>query len=746
MDLSLSVKNQGKSNWISVPASMDLGMIFVDSSMTIVDLGLGVGDLSSSTKIPCSTFVNLGLASMDIGEGVKDLSMGIRITGSSFDELRPKCQRLGPRCWELVLESMIKPSRKNLQDTGKERRALFSREATFSSSEASLLHRRPIDVTAQLSTRCVASRSPRGSAMDRLIKAARSSGSLNLSNRSLKDVPGEVYQSSDAVGDGEKWWEAVELQKLILAHNDIEILKEDLRNLSVLTVLNLSHNKLTQLPAAIGELPMLKSLDVSHNSITGLPDEIGSATSLVKFDCSNNQLKEIPISLSRCLDLSEFKASNNTIISLPEDLANCSKLTKVEVEGNKLTSLSGHMFASWTVLRELNAARNLLNAIPENLESLSRLIRLDLHQNRISSIPDSIRGCSSLAELYMGNNSLHSLPSEMGELSKLGTLDLRGNQLKDFPVEACKLHLSVLDLSNNSLTGLPPEIGKMTTLRKLLLTGNPLRTLRSSLVNGPTPALLRYLRSRLSESEDSEAATTKDNVVSMAARLSISSKELSLDGMGLNVVPSEVWEGGDLVKVSLSKNSIEELPSQLSLCASLQTLILSRNKIKEWPGEILKPLTKLSCLKLDYNCLGQIPPDGFQAVSMLQILDLSGNAASLPRSPAFLCLQQLQELYLRQMRLQEFPSDILSLTHLKILDLGQNSLQIIPEEIGTLTTLTELDLSNNNIPSLPPQLGFLEDSLQALRLEGNPLRSIRRTILDKGTKAILKYLKDKIQG
>jgi Leucine-rich repeat (LRR) protein len=47
--------------------------------------------------------------------------------------------------------------------------------------------------------------------------------------------------------------QAVELQKLILAHNSIESLKEDLRNLPQLTVLNVTHNRLSKLPAAIGE-------------------------------------------------------------------------------------------------------------------------------------------------------------------------------------------------------------------------------------------------------------------------------------------------------------------------------------------------------------------------------------------------------------------------------------------------------------------------------------------------------------
>ncbi|KAB5534638.1 hypothetical protein DKX38_017724 [Salix brachista] len=118
--------------------------------------------------------------------------------------------------------------------------------------------------------------------MDRVLKTARSSGSLNLSNRSHREVPEEVYKILDAVGEGEKWWENVELQKLILAHNSIESIKKDLQNLSQLTVLNVSHNKLSALPAAIEELPQLKLLDVSFNLIQKVPDKIGSATSLVK--------------------------------------------------------------------------------------------------------------------------------------------------------------------------------------------------------------------------------------------------------------------------------------------------------------------------------------------------------------------------------------------------------------------------------------------------------------------------------
>ncbi|KAF3772653.1 Plant intracellular Ras-group-related LRR protein 6 [Nymphaea thermarum] len=150
-----------------------------------------------------------------------------------------------------------------------------------------------------------------------------------------------------------------------------------------------------------------------------------------------------------------------------------------------------------------------------------------------------------------------------------------GKGLKEYPVEACKLHLSVLDLSNNSLSGLPPQIGMMTTLRKLLLTGNPLRSLRSNLVCGPTATLLKYLRGRISSDESASASaqpSSTDDLLATAARLSLSSKELSLRELSLDHVPDVVLESVDVVKVDLSKNFIKELPEKLSCCSSLKAM------------------------------------------------------------------------------------------------------------------------------------------------------------------------------
>lgn len=70
-------------------------------------------------------------------------------------------------------------------------------------------------------------------------------------------------------------------------------------------------------------------------------------------------------------------------------------------------------------------------------------------------------------------------------------------------------------------------------------------------------------------------------------------------------------------------------------------VILYQKLVKEWANNVYQTNRSENILDL------QIPPDGFQASPVLQILDLSGNAASLPEHPAFSNLPHLQELYLR---------------------------------------------------------------------------------------------------
>lgn len=60
-------------------------------------------------------------------------------------------------------------------------------------------------------------------------------------------------------------------------------------------------------------------------------------------------------------------------------------------------------------------------------------------------------------------------------------------------------------------------------------------------------------------------------------------QELSLVGLGFSVVPSEVWESSEVTKLDLSKNSIEELPVELSSCVSIEVYdLVFHPQHEEW--------------------------------------------------------------------------------------------------------------------------------------------------------------------
>jgi Leucine-rich repeat (LRR) protein len=135
--------------------------------------------------------------------------------------------------------------------------------------------------------------------------------------------------------------------------------------------------------------------------------------------------------------------------------------------------------------------------------------------------------------------------------------------------------------------------------------------------------------------------------------------------------------------------------------------------------------------------------NSFSSVPFLTSLDLSKlKAHSFAEGCLSPLVDTLEHLRWEKGGLASVPGEIYKMKHLKTLRLGDNRIESIERSIANLQNLDELDVKNNELAQLPPDLGLL--SLRSLQLEGNPLRSIRRAVIEKGTTAVLAYLKDKM--
>lgn len=83
-----------------------------------------------------------------------------------------------------------------------------------------------------------------------VLRQARKSGQLNLNGRGLISVPDKVWRLNQELpseaksvsldNTDERWWEQVDLEKLILASNCLTDISADIRQLPALTVLDVS--------------------------------------------------------------------------------------------------------------------------------------------------------------------------------------------------------------------------------------------------------------------------------------------------------------------------------------------------------------------------------------------------------------------------------------------------------------------------------------------------------------------------
>ena len=77
------------------------------------------------------------------------------------------------------------------------------------------------------------------------------------------------------------------------------------------------------------------------------------------------------------------------------------------------------------------------------------------------------------------------------------------------------------------------------------------------------------------------------------------------------------------------------------------------------------------------------------------------------------------------------------------IDLGTNKINTIPVAMfHFMKSLCQVNLINNDIQKLPNIIGT-HKSLKNISVDGNPLKSIRRPIVDGGSGRLMKYLHDK---
>jgi len=198
-------------------------------------------------------------------------------------------------------------------------------------------------------------------------------------------------------------------------------------------------------------------------------------------------------------------------------------------------------------------------------------------------------------------------------------------------------------------------------------------------------------------------------------------------------------------EMDISNNPICEISPKISQLFDLKILKANNCKLEKITHGIAN-LSNLHILELKNNLLtGFLPKIAFHDIKLdsLTHLDLSNN--KLTNIPTALKhLSKLTTLLLSYNKISEITKICREeFSKLFVLDLSNNKISLIPNAFGVkLKNLQNLNLSNNDIVKIPHNIGLMTQ-LKTIQIEGNPLKSIRRPIVEKGSVAILEYLKQK---
>lgn len=577
-----------------------------------------------------------------------------------------------------------------------------------------------------------------------IIKAARSSGCLNLSSKNITEstVPEELC-SWQSASEGEKWWELMELTKLDISHNSITKLPPSIfLSLSELKVLQAANAGLALLPDSIGSIgSTLTKLVVSDNQISALPSSLTLLTGLLELRADGNGLTQLLPALNAFERMDTLALSRNKLTSLPDSLGGCTALCVLSCSSNSISCLPSCLSSLWH-LRELEVASNRIVDAPD-LSLCTALQRLDLRFNKLTHAP-KLPPTSTLFELLLSSNCIACMPDVSCSIG-LATLDFGSNKLKSINGQMLiqLKRLKCLDLRNNDIAELDPVIGGMTTLQALVLQGNPLRSIRHNILE-KTPSVLKLLHDRLTGVPSEEEVMQSLNL-QQALTQSQWSRSLTLTGFKLVDVPPAISVPPlcvALQHIDMSANVLSTLPPFCMSLPSLASLDVADNKLTDLPA-LSTEVSPLATLNFSKNAFLTFPLQVCSFSPTLTSVDFSSNKmkGSLP-SEFFVLCRKLEILNVAVNQISAVPDTIGYCHSLRVLDLGSNQIEELPLGCRMLTRLHTLSIENNSFTMLPPLLAILP-ALTALLICGNPLKTTARSLLSSGTANVIKWLRER---
>lgn len=168
-----------------------------------------------------------------------------------------------------------------------------------------------------------------------------------------------------------------------------------------------------------------------------------------------------------------------------------------------------------------------------------------------------------------------------------------------------------------------------------------------------------------------------------------------LKNKNITLLGDEISKYRDLVKIDISENHLNYLPSSLTDLPKLQKIYASNNKLEIFDLNLTN--NRLTRLDLKSNYIVHIPSE-IQKMDNLMFLRLSSNMIKYVPIE-FVNLKNLKYLSLAHNKIKKIPENFNNLTKLKCFNIFDNNLQKVPDAIYKMN-FKYLNIGNNNINEL----------------------------------------------